>query len=625
MSSFRRFSQWFQPEPENVVLNWIRGANVVFGPVTRRYLDSFEKYSGDAKHITEKQLMTAMNEIGFFPTKSQVYCMLHTAAECYPRDNTHHITFGEFCIFASELEQQYVRPRILPRLTSPSHSRYRPIPPSPSKKQRSSVISDFNVFLGGSCNPTTWRRDVAIPLLKEYSLTFYNPQVETWSPDLIEIEDKAKRLADLLLFVIDNSTRSIASMVEASFLAGAQRPLILVLKGLPSVVDNERLSENTTSSTSSAALTFDLSNDDDPYDPDRELADMGTAHAFLCDLVERQCLPIFDDLDTALHCTAKVLNQGVPIPELGLSDGAQPVKYPDVRIGLRLINLKETFRTYDPQKTGLIALTDALLAMRSLTQKDLSFPAYDQIVRSCSKSGDKPEFDYNEFCCLVTEYLFYQPARSGLSKFFQSTYRFFRQFGRGDVEEEEEVEVQRDVFLGGSCRDSHWREKIVIPILRKNGMTYFDPVVPNWNLRYLPLEAQAKDNCNYLFFVINNLSRSSASMVEVAHYIGQARNVILCIQDLKDGVVVNGEELTPRAVKDYNRGRQYLADVASRERVPIFSDVEEATHALVERIRRDQEKVMRENPSPSHQACYVPSAPQNPVEPRSPMSSCLGL
>eukprot|EP00057_Strongylocentrotus_purpuratus_P007206 XP_011661680.1 PREDICTED: uncharacterized protein LOC100888673 isoform X1 [Strongylocentrotus purpuratus] len=623
MSSFRKFTQWFQPEPENVVLNWIRGANVVFGPVTRRYLDSFERHSEGAKRITDRQLVKALNELGFFPTKSQVYCMLHTAADCCPRETTDRITFGEFCIFASELEQQYVKPSVLPRFTSPSHSRYRPIPPSPSKKHRSSVIANFNVFLGGSCNPTTWRRDVAIPLLKQYSLTFYNPQVESWSPDLIEIEDQAKRLADLLLFVIDNSTRSIASMVEASFLAGAQRPLILVLRGLPSVVENENISKNTTSS--SAALTFDPHNDDDPYDPDRELADMGTAHAFLCDLVERQCLPIFDDLDAALHCTAKVLNQGVPISDLGLSDGAQPVKYPDVRIGLRLINLKETFRTYDPQKTGFIALTDALLAMRSLTQRDLSFPAYDQIMRSCSKSGDKPEFDYNEFCCLVTEYLFYQPARTGLSKIFQSTYRFFRQFGRSDLDDEEEVEIQRDVFLGGSCRDSHWREEIVIPILRKSGLTYFDPVVPNWNLRYLPLEAQAKDNCNYLLYVINNLSRSAASMVEVAHYIGQDRNVVLCIQDLTDGVVVDGEELTPRAVKDYNRGRQYLADVASRERVPIFEDVTEATHALVERIKRDQEKVMRENPSPSHHACHIPATPQNPGDPRSPMSSCLGL
>lgn len=31
------------------------------------------------------------------------------------------------------------------------------------------------VFLGGSCNPTTWRIDVAIPLLQRMGITFYNP------------------------------------------------------------------------------------------------------------------------------------------------------------------------------------------------------------------------------------------------------------------------------------------------------------------------------------------------------------------------------------------------------------------------------------------------------------------
>lgn len=31
------------------------------------------------------------------------------------------------------------------------------------------------VFLGGSCNPTTWRKEVAIPLLKKHSITFFNP------------------------------------------------------------------------------------------------------------------------------------------------------------------------------------------------------------------------------------------------------------------------------------------------------------------------------------------------------------------------------------------------------------------------------------------------------------------
>lgn len=31
------------------------------------------------------------------------------------------------------------------------------------------------VFLGGSCNPTTWRADVAIPELQKLGISFYNP------------------------------------------------------------------------------------------------------------------------------------------------------------------------------------------------------------------------------------------------------------------------------------------------------------------------------------------------------------------------------------------------------------------------------------------------------------------
>ena len=53
------------------------------------------------------------------------------------------------------------------------------------------------VFLGGSCNPTTWRDDLAIPFLKENSVTYYNPQVSNWRPELIEIEDQAKQVCQL--------------------------------------------------------------------------------------------------------------------------------------------------------------------------------------------------------------------------------------------------------------------------------------------------------------------------------------------------------------------------------------------------------------------------------------------
>lgn len=35
--------------------------------------------------------------------------------------------------------------------------------------------SKCEVFLGGSCNPTTWRTDTAIPELQKHGITYYNP------------------------------------------------------------------------------------------------------------------------------------------------------------------------------------------------------------------------------------------------------------------------------------------------------------------------------------------------------------------------------------------------------------------------------------------------------------------
>jgi Nucleoside 2-deoxyribosyltransferase like len=37
------------------------------------------------------------------------------------------------------------------------------------------VVEAPEVFLGGSCNPTTWRADVAMPELKKLGISFYNP------------------------------------------------------------------------------------------------------------------------------------------------------------------------------------------------------------------------------------------------------------------------------------------------------------------------------------------------------------------------------------------------------------------------------------------------------------------
>lgn len=72
------------------------------------------------------------------------------------------------------------------------------------------------VFLGGTCSTSTWR-DKLIPLLQ---LDFFNPVVENWTPDCIEIENKEKEEhCNIHLYVITKEMKgvySIAEMVQSS-------------------------------------------------------------------------------------------------------------------------------------------------------------------------------------------------------------------------------------------------------------------------------------------------------------------------------------------------------------------------------------------------------------------------
>jgi raw len=93
----------------------------------------------------------------------------------------------------------------------------------------------LDVFLGGSCNPTTWRHDIAIPMLDRAGVTYYNPQADNWSPELVDVETRAKDHADQLLFVIDSDTRAIASILEATEAICTDRAVSLVVKNVDPV------------------------------------------------------------------------------------------------------------------------------------------------------------------------------------------------------------------------------------------------------------------------------------------------------------------------------------------------------------------------------------------------------
>lgn len=71
------------------------------------------------------------------------------------------------------------------------------------------------------------------------------------------------------------------------------------------------------------------------------------------------------------------------------------------------------------------------------------------------------------------------------------------------------------VFLGGTCNNSTWREEL-IPLLEKNEIKYFNPIVSDWNEEAQKREDEIKDNDkNINLFVITKEMTGAFSIAEV--------------------------------------------------------------------------------------------------------------
>lgn len=74
------------------------------------------------------------------------------------------------------------------------------------------------VFLGGTCNGSTWR-DELMPMLTEREVTFFNPVVEDWTEEAKAHEDIAKENATWELYVITPEMTGVYSIAEIMYKA----------------------------------------------------------------------------------------------------------------------------------------------------------------------------------------------------------------------------------------------------------------------------------------------------------------------------------------------------------------------------------------------------------------------
>jgi len=120
---------------------------------------------------------------------------------------------------------------------------------------------------------------------------------------------------------------------------------------------------------------------------------------------------------------------------------------------------------------------------------------------------------------------------------------------------------EEEVFLGGACGETTWRRDVAMPVLKDAGVSFYNPQVEEWHEGLVELERRAKKSALVNLFVVSGATRGAATVVEAAHLISAGKRVVLVVEEVPEGAVVDGDILTASERKDLNRGRRYLLDV----------------------------------------------------------------
>lgn len=93
--------------------------------------------------------------------------------------------------------------------------------------------------------------------------------------------------------------------------------------------------------------------------------------------------------------------------------------------------------------------------------------------------------------------------------------------------------MTKKVFLGGTCNESDWRDKL-IPKLK---IDYFNPVVDDWNEKAQNEEIKQRKICDIVLYVITPLMKGVYSIAEVVDDSNKRpEKTVFCIKNEKSSV-----------------------------------------------------------------------------------------
>jgi len=76
------------------------------------------------------------------------------------------------------------------------------------------------------------------------------------------------------------------------------------------------------------------------------------------------------------------------------------------------------------------------------------------------------------------------------------------------------VRKMKKVFLGGTCNNSKWRDRM-IPLLNEAGVGYFNPVVENWTPECQAEEIRQRETCDFVLYTLTPKMVGVYSVAEV--------------------------------------------------------------------------------------------------------------
>ena len=86
-------------------------------------------------------------------------------------------------------------------------------------------------LFGSISREQDWRKEKVIPVLEALNVTYFNPVVDNWTPDLAEKEAAVMAQAETIVMIFDDSSPSFTGLAEAGWaaLGAAQRGQNFVL------------------------------------------------------------------------------------------------------------------------------------------------------------------------------------------------------------------------------------------------------------------------------------------------------------------------------------------------------------------------------------------------------------